>query len=310
MDVVCVGNANLDMVFNVKKRAADDEKVDVDEFFECFGGSSANTAVALSRLGWKVGYVCCVGNDDVGSSFLRELNIEGVDTSRAKVLDDKRTGFNIILNFLGGEHTIYSYRGANEYLYDVDFDLDYLNGAKVVYLSSIDYRTFRKFVGMSRSKNLRTKMAMAPGHRVLSIGYKKLMEDLNLLDILFMNRREFLIFTGAKPTVTNIKEFLGCFEGCAVVTLGGDGAVALEFGEFSKVDAFKVKVEDPTGAGDGFSAGFIHAYIKGMDLHDRLFLGSAVSALQIQKKGARNGLPNREELKKFLEEKGFKSFDL
>ncbi|MHA1626298.1 MAG: carbohydrate kinase family protein, partial [Candidatus Asgardarchaeia archaeon] len=282
VDVVCVGNANLDMMFNVRRKGANDEKVDVDGFFEYFGGSSANTAVGLSRLGWKVGYVCCIGSDELGSKFLMELKKEGIDTSQVKAIDGERTGFNIILNFLSGEHTMYSYRGANEHLCDVDFDLEYLNSAKIVYLSSIDYKVFKKFVEMSKSNKLRVKIAMTPGHRVLSVGYEKVIGDLNFLDVLFMNRREFSMFTGVEPTLENVKRFLGCFDGCAVVTLGGDGAVAIGSGKLSKVGAFKVRVEDPTGAGDGFSAGFIHAYMKGMDLHDRLLLGNAVSALQIQ----------------------------
>ena len=310
VDVVCVGNANLDMMFNVRRRAANDEKVDVDDFFECFGGSSANTAVGLSRLGWKVGYVCCIGSDESGSKFLMELKREGIDTSQVRVVNGERTGFNVILNFFNGKHVMYSYRGANEYLCDMNFDLEYLNSARIVYLSSIDYKLFKKFVEMFKSKKLRVKVAMTPGHRVLSMGYGRLIEDFNFLDILFMNRREFLMFTGVEPTLENVKRFLGYFDGCVVVTLGRDGAVALESGELSKVDAFKVRVEDPTGAGDGFSAGFIHAYMKGMDLHDRLLLGNAVSALQIQKRGARNGLPDKERLKRFLGEMGFNNVEV
>jgi fructokinase len=41
------------------------------------------------------------------------------------------------------------------------------------------------------------------------------------------------------------------------VTLGGDGCVAALAGSRLRMPAFKVRVVDPTGAGDAFSAGII-----------------------------------------------------
>jgi sugar/nucleoside kinase (ribokinase family) len=48
------------------------------------------------------------------------------------------------------------------------------------------------------------------------------------------------------------------------VTLGGDGCVAAVAGAALRLPAFKVRVVDPTGAGDAFSAGAI------LKLHRRL----------------------------------------
>jgi 5-dehydro-2-deoxygluconokinase len=51
---------------------------DVDSFSRDLGGSSANTAVGLARLGRRVGIVSCVARDALAPSLLGFLAREGV----------------------------------------------------------------------------------------------------------------------------------------------------------------------------------------------------------------------------------------
>ena len=52
----------------------------VRRFSRYVGGSSANMAVGLSRLGAKVGIVSCVGADSLSDFLLEFLAQENVDT--------------------------------------------------------------------------------------------------------------------------------------------------------------------------------------------------------------------------------------
>jgi len=75
----------------------------------------------------------------------------------------------------------------------------------------------------------------------------------------------------------------------AVVTLGGEGAVALERGasEPVHVRTLRVAVTDTVGAGDTFTAGFLQArYALGLDLTDSVVRATVAGALVCTRRGA------------------------
>src|SRR6266571_5116470 len=76
MDASVLGRVGYDLY-------AEDQHVplkDVRRFSRYLGGSSANMAVGLSRLGLSVGIISCVGDDQLGSYLIEYLQKEGVDT--------------------------------------------------------------------------------------------------------------------------------------------------------------------------------------------------------------------------------------
>ncbi|NJP42137.1 carbohydrate kinase family protein [Actinacidiphila epipremni] len=79
----------------------------------------------------------------------------------------------------------------------------------------------------------------------------------------------------------------------AVVTLGAEGAVAVDAGsgETAEVPALIVDALDPTGAGDVFVAGFVTGSLAGWPLPDRLAFGSLCAALSVQEFGGSLSAP-------------------
>ena len=55
---------------------------DTLEFQRGWGGDTSNYAVAVSRLGHSAGYMCRIGDDEFGKSFLDLWAREGVDSSQ------------------------------------------------------------------------------------------------------------------------------------------------------------------------------------------------------------------------------------
>jgi fructokinase len=76
--------------------------------------------------------------------------------------------------------------------------------------------------------------------------------------------------------------------GLAVVTLGADGAVAVEpGGAVTKVPGFPTDVVDTVGAGDTFMAGFLDARVEQrLDLEESLRRGAAAAAIVCGRQGA------------------------
>ncbi|MBT5926802.1 MAG: hypothetical protein HOH33_09300 [Verrucomicrobia bacterium] len=74
---------------------------------------------------------------------------------------------------------------------------------------------------------------------------------------------------------------------CCLITLGARGALA--FGENYDViyqPGFEIKMSEPVGAGDAFTAGFIHRYLHGDHLRDCCKTGCGLGALVATQTGA------------------------
>jgi fructokinase len=72
-----------------------------------------------------------------------------------------------------------------------------------------------------------------------------------------------------------------------VITLEEYGSLAVSFdGEIVYNPGFKVKLADPLGAGDAFSAGFLDALLKGKSLKEASESGNQLGAMVATKKGA------------------------
>lgn len=80
-------------------------------------------------------------------------------------------------------------------------------------------------------------------------------------------------------------------KGQIVVTLGERGLMYENGGKVKKLNSYKVKVVDTTGAGDIFYGAFAYGLIKGYSLLDNLKFSSMVSALSVEKLGERQSIP-------------------
>jgi sugar/nucleoside kinase (ribokinase family) len=79
--------------------------------------------------------------------------------------------------------------------------------------------------------------------------------------------------------------------GLLAVTLGRDGAVALDGDRFLHSPGFAVEAVDTTGSGDVFRAGFIVGLLNGWTLDRTLRLANAAAALSCTRFGAMTGIP-------------------
>ncbi|WP_414711220.1 carbohydrate kinase family protein [Pseudonocardia sp.] len=79
----------------------------------------------------------------------------------------------------------------------------------------------------------------------------------------------------------------------AVVTCGGDGAMAIDAttGEEAEVPALPVDALDPTGAGDVFGAGLVLGTIAGWPLRHRLLFAGVSAALAVHEFGGSLAAP-------------------
>ena len=95
--------------------------------------------------------------------------------------------------------------------------------------------------------------------------------------------------------------FLERGAGNVIIKLGRDGSFFKNAQERFYMDSYDVKPVDTTGCGDNFTAGFIHAYLKGLPMRDCVRFASASGALNALGLGASSYIRSEKMVLDFME---------
>ena len=112
---------------------------------------------------------------------------------------------------------------------------------------------------------------------------------------LVLNRHEAVRITGAGDATEAAVRLAGPGRS-AVVTLGADGAVAVEDGRVVRASAPEVEAVDATGAGDLFVAAYVWADLAGLDAEARLAWACLYAGLSVRAPTALDGALRLDEL--------------
>jgi sugar/nucleoside kinase (ribokinase family) len=109
------------------------------------------------------------------------------------------------------------------------------------------------------------------------------------------------LLTGHNDLEAIAKTYLDAGTREVVIKLGADGAQACTAdGQTARSRAFPVTPIDTVGAGDGFAAGYLAAFISGGSLEERVDQGAAVGALATTRRGDLEAMPERHEVDALL----------
>ena len=121
------------------------------------------------------------------------------------------------------------------------------------------------------------------------------------VDGVVVNDQEARQLTGVGNLILAAREILGLGPRLVVVKKGEHGAMLVTETDLFMVPAYPTTVvKDPTGAGDSFNAGFLHAHLQGADLAEWLDLGSACGALSTRGAGGTTSQASLQEAKDFI----------
>jgi len=315
LDVVGLGALNMDYLYRVERILSDEETV-VKDFSQSPGGSAANTIYGLARLGIETGFVGVVGDDSDGELLIKDFQKDGVDTSRIKVKRGVKSGTVIGLTDNLGERSLYVLPAANSRLTFNDLDIDYVNQAKILHISSFaDDRQFKVTLDLIARLNSSVKVNFAPGALYASKGLEALAPMLSRTYVLFLNQDEIQQLTG-QGVRAGAKTCLK--QGCSIVavTLGQGKRLRIAKGTTTAASYIRdaeneYAIEPPkqstakvdtTGAGDAFAAGFLYGLLKSKGLEICGRLGNIVAQFSLREVGARAGLPTLAQLSRRYQE--------
>ena len=297
--IVVVGSLNRDHVAKARSLPLPGETVHGTSYSRHNGGKGANQAVALARLGQNVSMVGAVGDDADGAALLAALANDGVDTS-AISMTPSQTGVAIITVDQRGENSIVVVAGANG-----DLDDAVIDAAQPV-ISEADIVLAQLEVPIS-------SVTRAFGHATGTVVLNP--APASAIDRLLLDSSDYLI-----PNQTELASLSDCeipeneeqilkatdalrFSGVVIVTLGPEGALAVDDGSVvARTTPPTVDVVDTVGAGDAFCAGFCDALARGLPLQESIEWATACGALATTKEGAQPSMPDASAIRSLLAE--------
>lgn len=112
---------------------------------------------------------------------------------------------------------------------------------------------------------------------------------------------EARLLTGHDQPEAIAKTYLDAGAREVVIKLGAEGAFVWSAdGQTARSRRFAITPIDTVGAGDGFAAGYLAAFLTGASLQERVDQGAAAGALATTRRGDLAAMPHREEVDALL----------
>jgi len=257
------------------------------------GGSAANTAAWLTRVGVDSVFVGAIGDDPAGQGQLESLHALGVDV-RFRVDRIRPTGTCLVLVAPTGERTMVPDPGANLSLMEHDVPTDEFRAGDHLHVSG--YALLRDSrdaavhaMRAARAAGMTVSVGAASSAPLTLAGPEAFLDLLPDGALLFANESEAAVLAGVPGPPADLARALAGGGRQAVVTAGsseaawsdGDEVVVLAAEPLDRPEL------DTTGAGDAFTAGFLAA--RGRDASPAVCLrdGHVLAAAACRTTGGR-----------------------
>jgi sulfofructose kinase len=293
-DVIALGLNSLDMVAVVPHHPSPGGKTRIERFATLPGGQSASAAVGCARLGWKTQYIGTFGDDDAARIGIESLERDQVDTSLVRRIPNATSHTSLVLvDVRSGDRTVIWYRDPRLAMSGEDVPVDAISKGRVLLVDDHEPLAATVAARAAREAGVRTVIDVEK----LRPGTEELLQH---IDVIIAAEHLPSELTGLPDLGAALREMARRFDPAhTCATLGPKGSLSLVDGKEVRTPAFEVHVEDTTGAGDAFRAGFISGWLRAgsnPNVHDVLRYAHGVAALNCRGLGARDALPRPAEV--------------
>ena len=286
-------------------------------FKRYLGGSPANIAVGLARLGKKCGFFARVSDDQLGTFVTDYFDNEGIDTSHIKrCRNGEKIGITFTEIMSETESSIVMYRNeAADLKLDVeDIDEDYINKAKAILISgtalaeSPSREAALKAVALAKKNGV--PIIFDIDYRAynwknsdeIAIYYSSVARE---ADIILGSREEYDLTEKFIKVGMTDKESAAYWHSqnakIVIIKHGKEGSTAYtNDGESYSIKPFPVKLLKSFGGGDGYASAFLYGIFEGWEIIDALEFGSASAAMLVASHACSQDMPTVDAVKKFI----------
>lgn len=286
-------------------------------FKRYLGGSPANIAVGLARLGKKCGFFARVSDDQLGTFVTDYFDNEGIDTSHIKRCENgEKIGLTFTEIKSETESSIVMYRNeAADLKLDVaDIDEEYINKAKAILISgtalaeSPSREAALKAVALAKKNGV--PVIFDIDYRAynwknsdeIAIYYSSVARE---ADIILGSREEYDLTEKFIKVGMTDKETAAYWHSqnakIVIIKHGKEGSTAYtNDGESYSIKPFPVKLLKSFGGGDGYASAFLYGIFEGWEIIDALEFGSASAAMLVASHACSQDMPTVDAVKEFI----------
>ncbi|NOY55484.1 MAG: sugar kinase [Actinobacteria bacterium] len=301
LDLLTVGEALVDFISETPA----EHLREVELFRRHQGGSPANVAVNVAKLGGKAAVVAKVGIGAFGAFIKSELRASGVDTDY--LLMDHRVHTTVVfVARTSGTPDFEALRAGDAQLGPGDVPADAIRRSRIVHSSAFALSRQPERVAVQRAFALATRhgklTSLDPNYS--PIIWPQRTEALNVIKGL-LTRTTFTkpslddchrLFNDDVEPGLYVDRFHDMGADTVVLTMGPDGTLASDGHRRFHVPARPVRVRDATGAGDSFWGGFLVAMLDGHDLERSVRFACEIAARKLATIGPFPGTIDRREI--------------
>jgi 5-dehydro-2-deoxygluconokinase len=324
-DFICLGRAAVDL-YGLERGT---RLEDVQHFAKYVGGSSANVAVGLARLGLRVAMLTRVGDEHMGRFVRAQLAAEGVDVGAVRTDPQRLTGL-VLLGIEDHEHfphIFYRENCADMALEPGDVDLAPFATSKALAITGTHLSTEGVRAAAARA------IALAKQYRlkvVLDIDYRPVLwglaghgggaertrgasevtrvyrQYLPHCDLVVGTEEEIRVAGGGTTALEALQSIRRLTPAPIVMKRGVAGCVIFEGAipgavtQALVVAGFPIEIANVLGAGDAFLSGYLSGWIAGLPAAQCARRGNAAGAIVVARHGCSPAMPTQAELEAFL----------
>lgn len=287
-----------------------------ETFRKYLGGSPANIAVGLSRLGAKVGFIGKISDDGFGSFIEESFAREGIDLSglsRCQNGEPLGLTFTEILSPTQSSILMYRERAADLSLSPEDIDEGYLAKARMLLISgsalSLSPSREAAFTALKYAEKLGLVITFDLDYRPYSW---KSADEIAVYCALCAERAQILL--GSREEFNLMEKGLGLDgsdEASAlywasksakliVIKHGKEGSVAFAGSERYRVLPYPVEMLKGFGGGDGYASALLYGIFRGYPLSEALTLATASASMLVKSHACSKDMPDEQAIRDFI----------
>ncbi len=296
-EVVCVGIAVLDHVFQVSELPYRPGKHRAIQRRVVGGGVAANAAVTVARFGGRATFLGAVGDDVDGAQIVADLEGHGVGTEGIRCVAGQASPVSAVFVDQAGERLIVNHAGERLFIDAAPVRPEETIRADVVLTDmrwpsgSIAALEAAAAAGRPGVVDCDHDPADAPG----------ILEAASHILFALPTLQRYAGRADIAPALRIAAARTGSW---VAATAGDDGVWWLDADTVRHGAADPVDVVDTLAAGDVFHGAFALALAEARPPHLALRWAAAAAALKCTRFGGRDGIPTRKEVEAFVADRG------
>jgi 5-dehydro-2-deoxygluconokinase len=314
-DFTAIGRLCIDLNANEINRPMEQTMT----FTKYVGGSPANIAIGMSRLGLKTAFIGKIADDQMGRFISGYLLDNGIDTGN--VVTDKTgavTGLTFTEIKSPVDCSILMYRDnvADLKLSPLEVSEELIAGSKMLLISGTALAASPSresvFLALDYARKHGTVVVFDVDYRPYTWGspeetavYYNLAAEKS--DIIVGTREEFDSMERFERNPQRIDRYtadkwLNHSASIVIIKHGKEGSIAYtKDGLEHRAKSYPAKVVKTFGAGDSYAAGFLYGISSGWTIEKSMEFGSAAACIVISSHSCSDAMPTVEQVEDYIE---------